>query len=197
MRTKSIVMKGRLVVLVGVGVVAVTALAVRAEVRTADLDVRQAAQVKRGEYLVNAVGGCNDCHTPMKMGPNGPEPDMTLFLSGHQADEKLPAPPQAAGPWLATVSASGTAWAGPWGISYTRNLTPDMETGLGNYSEEQFVMTIREGKLQGRGRALLPPMPWQVYGKMTDEDLKAIYAYLRTIKPLRNRVPDPVIAEVK
>jgi hypothetical protein len=72
-----------------------------------------------------------------------------------------------------------------------------METGLGNYTEDQFLMTIREGKKQGRGRALLPPMPWMVYGKMTDEDLKSIYAYLRTIKPLRNRVPDPVIAEIK
>jgi mono/diheme cytochrome c family protein len=189
-------MMGRVVVTAAaVGVMAMAAYGVRAD---AGFDTAaQADRVKRGEYLVNAVGGCNDCHTPMKLGPNGPEPDMTKFLSGHQADEKLPPPPAASGPWIATVSASGTAWSGPWGISYTQNLTPDMETGLGNYTEDQFLMTIRVGKKQGRGRALLPPMPWMVYGKMTDEDLKSIYAYLRTIKPLRNRVPDPVIAEIK
>jgi hypothetical protein len=92
---------------------------------------------------------------------------------------------------------SFTAWSGPWGISYTANLTPDPETGLGNYTEEQFVVTIREGKKQGRGRALLPPMPWQVIANFSDEDLKSIYAYLRTVKPIKNKVPDPVIAEMK
>jgi mono/diheme cytochrome c family protein len=157
----------------------------------------KADMVKRGQYLVNAMG-CTDCHTPQKMGPNGPEPDNDLFLSGHPADMKLPPPPEPVGPWIASFSASGTAVAGPWGISYSQNLTPDPETGVaGSYTEEQFVMTIREGKKQGRGRAILPPMPWPVFRNLTDEDLKSIFAYLQTIKPVKNRVPDPVIAEMK
>ena len=152
--------------------------------------------VKRGEYLVNATG-CHDCHTPHKMGPQGPEPDMSLALSGHQAGQKLPPPPAPTGPWIFSGTGAFTAWSGPWGISYTANLTPDPETGLSNYTEEQFVMTIREGKKQGRGRALLPPMPWPVIRNFTDEDLKSIYAYLHSIKPIKNKVPEPVIAEMK
>jgi len=74
-----------------------------------------------------------------------------------------------------------TAWAGPWGISYTRNLTPDKETGLGSWTEQQFVDTIRNGREQGRGRQILPPMPWPAYRNMTDADLKSIFAYLKTI----------------
>jgi len=156
----------------------------------------QADMVKRGDYLVNTMG-CGDCHTPYKMGPNGPEPDMTLFLSGHPESMKMPPPPAPSGPWVGSISATSTAWAGPWGISYTANLTPDPETGIsGTYTEEQFIMTIREGKKQGRGRMILPPMPWPVIRNLTDEDLKAIFAYLQTLKPIRNKVPEPVIAEM-
>lgn len=156
----------------------------------------KADMVKRGDYLVNSMG-CTDCHTPHKMGPNGPEPDSNLFLSGHQADVKLPPPPEPVGPWIVSFAAMSTAVAGPWGISYSANLTPDPETGIaGTYTEEQFIMTIREGKKQGRGRMILPPMPWMVIRNMTDEDLKSIFAYLQTIKPVRNKVPEPVIAEM-
>ncbi len=152
-----------------------------------------AAQVARGKYLV--VGhGCNDCHTPYKMGDNGPEPDMTKFLSGHPADMALPPPPQPVGPWIASVSASFTAWSGPWGISYTANLTPDKDTGLGTWTSQQFVDTIRNGRVQGHGRQLLPPMPWPAYKNMNDADLKAMFAYLQTIPAIKNKVPDPVIA---
>ncbi|MDQ3171202.1 MAG: c-type cytochrome [Acidobacteriota bacterium] len=160
-------------------------------------EMSKADMVKRGDYLVNTMG-CGDCHTPFKMGPNGPEPDMDLFLSGHPAGMKLPPPPGPSGPWNVNVAESGTAWAGPWGISYTQNLTPDPETGIaGTYTEEQFIMTIREGKKQGRGRAILPPMPWPVIRNLTDDDLKAIFAYLGTVKPIRNKVPEPVIAEMR
>ncbi len=155
-----------------------------------------ADMVKRGEYLVSA-SGCHDCHTPHKMGPQGPEPDMSLALSGHQAGVKLPPPPAASGPWIGSIAAMMTAFAGPWGVSYTANLTPDKETGLGNYTEEQFVQTIRDGKKQGRGRALLPPMPWPMYRNFSDEDLKSMFAYLQTLKPIENKVPDPIIAGAK
>jgi len=174
-------------------VVAYGCTATEAPPPAAPAPMTQADMQKRGEYLVNAMG-CNDCHTPWKMGANGPEPDMTLFLSGHPAEPQLPPPPAASGPWIASMSADNTAWAGPWGISYTQNITPDPETGIGNYTEEQFVMTIREGKKQGRGRDILPPMPWPAFKNLSDEDLKSIYQYLRTIKPITNRVPDPVIA---
>lgn len=179
-------------------VLGVAALGVKASEPTPPVPAQmsKADMVKRGDYLVNSMG-CGDCHTPMKMGANGPEPDMTRFLSGHPAEDKLPPPPPPSGPWIVSVSASGTAWSGPWGISYTQNLTPDAETGLGNYTEAQFIMTIREGKKQGRGRAILPPMPWQVIRNMTDDDLKSIYAYLRSLKPIKNKVPDPVIAPMK
>ena len=147
----------------------------------------------RGKYLVNAMG-CNDCHTPWKMGPNGPEPEMSLFLSGHPASMKLPAAPAPSGLWVVSATGSFTAWSGPWGVSYTRNLTPDPETGLGKWTEQQFIDTIRTGRQQGRGRELLPPMPWPAIKNLNDADLKAIFAYLRTITPIKNSVPDPVIA---
>ena len=147
----------------------------------------------RGKYLVT-VGGCHDCHTPVKSGPNGFEPDMSRMLSGHPASQPLPPPPAPAGPWIGAIEAPGTAFAGPWGVSYTRNLTPDKETGLGAWTEQQFIDTLRNGRHQGRGRQLLPPMPWQNYGQMTDADLKAVFAYLRSIPPVSNKVPDPVIA---
>jgi mono/diheme cytochrome c family protein len=150
------------------------------------------AVVKRGEYLVT-VGGCNDCHTPLKMGANGPEPDMSRMLSGHPeqlAVAQAPAPGQA--PWLMNIAGTGTAYAGPWGVSFTANLTPDNNTGIGIWSEELFIKTIRTGQHWGTSRPILPPMPWFNYARMTDEDLKAVYAYLRTIKPISNHVPEPL-----
>jgi hypothetical protein len=153
-----------------------------------------ASHVKRGEYLIK-TSGCNDCHTPLKMGPTGPEPDWSRLLSGHPADLALPAAPKLPpGPWMATVSATMTAWSGPWGTSYTVNLTPDKETGLGQWTERNFIDSIRTGRHMGRGRPILPPMPWQAYKNFTDGDLKAMFAYLQSIPPISNRVPDPVMA---
>ncbi len=149
--------------------------------------------VARGKYLVN-LGCCHDCHTPKKIGPNGPVDDPDRLLAGHPEDLRLPPPPDLRdNPWFATT-AGLTAWSGPWGISYAANLTPDDLTGMGIWTEDMFVRAIREGKHMGHGRDLLPPMPWQYFSKLTDEDLKAIYAYLRSIPPVRNRVPDPVPA---
>jgi cytochrome c553 len=152
-----------------------------------------AGPAARGKYLVTVMA-CNDCHTPWTMGANGPEPDMTRMLSGHPASATLPPPPAPNGPWVGAFTGDMTAWAGPWGISYTRNLTPDKETGLGLWTEQQFIETIRNGRKQGRGRQLLPPMPWQMYRNLNDSDLKAIFAYLKTIPAMSNNVPDPVIA---
>ena len=149
--------------------------------------------VNRGKYLVNAVGVCNDCHTPLKMGPKGPEPDMTRFLSGHPQDMVMPpAPVNAPGPWMGSFAATMTAWAGPWGVSFTRNLTPDKETGLGDWTEQNFIATIRTGRRMGKGREILPPMPIPAFKNMTDNDLKSIFAYLKTIPIVKNKVPEPI-----
>ncbi|MCC7031209.1 MAG: c-type cytochrome [Acidobacteria bacterium] len=148
--------------------------------------------VEHGAYMVNTKG-CHDCHTPWVMGPKGPEPDMTRALTGHPSDLELPAPPELPpGPWAWVAAATNTAFAGPWGVSFTANLTPDTETGLGDWTEEMFIRTMRTGLHQGKGRPVLPPMPWSVYGQLTDNDLKDLFAYLRSLKPVRNRVPAPV-----
>jgi mono/diheme cytochrome c family protein len=153
--------------------------------------------VKRGEYLA-IVGGCHDCHTPKNMSPAGmPEPDMTRMLSGHPAAEPYPL-------WkpedlqtnnaFASTNPMLTAWAGPWGVSFGANLTPDVETGIGEWTEQTFIQAIRTGKHQGQpnGRDILPPMPWPSMKLMTDEDLKAVWAYLRSIPAVKNPVPLPV-----
>jgi mono/diheme cytochrome c family protein len=149
-------------------------------------------KIARGQYLV-MVGGCNDCHTPLKMGPKGPEPDMTRMLSGHpEALVMPPSPKLPPGPWLVSVAATLTSWSGPWGTSFTANLTPDKETGLGKWTVRTFKETLRTGRDMGHGRPILPPMPWFNYGKMTDEDLDAVFAYLQSIPPIKNRVPQPL-----
>jgi hypothetical protein len=151
----------------------------------------RASKVARGKYLVS-TSGCMDCHTPMKIGPNGVEFDMSRMLSGHPDTLQMPpAPALPEGPWLVVSSATNTAFSGPWGVSFTANLTPDAETGLGKWTARDFKATIRTGRHMGRGRAILPPMPIPVYKNFTDPDLEAIFAYLQTIPAVKNRVPEP------
>ncbi len=146
----------------------------------------------RGKHLT-IVSGCNDCHTPLKMGATGPEPDWSRELSGHPAELVMPpAPELPPGPWLVTVAATNTAWAGPWGVSFTANLTPDNDSGIGTWTKQNFIDTIRNGRHMGAGRPLLPPMPAAMYANYTTEDLGAMYDYLRTLKPIANKVPVPV-----
>jgi cytochrome c553 len=155
----------------------------------------QQRRVARGKEIVFSVG-CNDCHTPKKMGPKGPELDMARLLSGHREETKMPAPPALPeGPWRIVTSMEFTAFSGPWGVSYAQNLTPDENTGLGIWTEEMFMQALRTGRHMGVSRQIQPPMPWEVYGRLPDEDLKSIYAYLRSIPPVKNRVPEPVIAD--
>ena len=154
----------------------------------------QAALVKRGEYIVT-TGFCHDCHTPFKMGEKGPEPDMSRALSGHPENLKLSPPPKLPADWPMAFSPTNTAWAGPWGISYSANITSDQNTGIGIWDEAMFFKAIREGKHMGDGRPILPPMPWPWVAKRTDEDLKAIFAYLKSTTPIANHVPDAVIAD--
>ncbi len=151
-----------------------------------------AALVERGKYLVNAVG-CDDCHSPKRMGPNGPEIIPELRLSGFPHDAKLPpVDTNTVKSGWALLSPDLCSAVGPWGQSFAANLTSDA-TGIGAWKEEQFIKAIREGKLKGLEgtRPILPPMPWFVYRNMTDTDLKSIFAYLKTVKPVENIVPLP------
>jgi mono/diheme cytochrome c family protein len=140
-----------------------------------------ADRVERGRYLV-AIVGCHDCHSP-KIDAQM-TPDRNRPLSGRP---QTTAPPlQRSGGIEASLDL--TAWAGPWGNSFAANLTPDRETGLGSrYTEESFVRTMRTGK-KPEGEDLAPPMPWPTFRNMTDDDLKSIYAYLKTLKPVHNIV---------
>jgi len=147
----------------------------------------QQSPAERGKYLVTVMD-CNGCHTPMKMG----EPDMTRMLSGHPESEGVKMPPKLPSGWATVISDSNTEWAGPWGISFTANLTPDQNTGLGIWTEPMFIDAIRKGKHMGTSRDILPPMPWAMQKNLTDDDLKAIFAYLKTIPAIANHVPDPV-----
>ena len=148
--------------------------------------------VARGQILVT-VGGCHDCHTPKKLTPTGPVPDLDRALSGHPQDIVITAPYQPAkgSPWTTGTNDTLTAWSGAWGISFAANLTPDKETGLG-MTERNFVIALKTGAHLGTARPILPPMPWEWYSKLPEDDLKAIYAYLLSIKPIKNQVPQPI-----
>jgi cytochrome c553 len=143
----------------------------------------------RGKYIVT-TSGCHDCHTPWTMGPGGPAPDMSRMLSGHPEGLVMAEPTLPPGQWAGNET--NTAFKGPWGTSFTANLTPDVNTGLGIWTEDMFLRAIRDGRHMGQSRPILPPMPWPVYRNLTDEDLKSVYAYLRTIPPIHNRVPEPL-----
>ena len=152
--------------------------------------------IERGAYLAR-IGGCNDCHTPLKNGPNGPEPDVDRLLSGHPAGARLPAPPKLPpGPWVSLASATNTAFAGPWGVSYASNLTPDAETGIGSWSEAKFVETLRRGRHHDGTRPILPLMPWRNVARLTDDDVRSLFRYLTNLPPIANRVPPAEVAAV-
>jgi mono/diheme cytochrome c family protein len=137
--------------------------------------------VERGRYLVN-ITGCHDCHSPKSQGMT---PDPARLLSGRPPTTKMPSKPDGE----IHTSLDLTAWFGPWGPSVASNLTPDTATGLParGYNEKTFVQTMRSGK-KPNGTAVMPPMPIEVYQNLTDDDLRSIWAYLVTLKPIRNAV---------
>ena len=156
---------------------------------TASAPMSRDSMVKRGGYLVSIMG-CNDCHTPKKMGPQGPVLDEERILSGHPSEVPVASyDANTSKNWI-LFNQMLTNYVGPWGTSFSANLTPD-STGIGSWTEAQFLKAIREGKYKGldNTRPLLPPMPWQEFRNATDEDLKAIFAYLKSIKPVKNVVP--------
>jgi len=155
--------------------------------------ISQDSLVRRGQYLVNSIG-CDDCHSQKIFTDHGFEIDMEHRFSGYMGDRTHLGKPNTG------VMKDGfilfandlTSAVGPWGQSYAANISSDA-TGIGNWTEEQFITAIREGKAKGmkEGRGLLPPMPWFVYRNLSDLDLKSIFAFLKTTKPVENRVPSP------
>ena len=148
--------------------------------------------VERGKYLVDAVAACGHCHTPRAEA----DYDMTKYLAGHPEEEAYPQynfnmMQQRV---FIVVSPQLSAFSGPFGSSFATNLTPDKETGLGEWTEKMFIESMRTGHHQGNkdNRKIFPPMPTKHYAQMTDEDLKAIWAYLKSIKPVKNDV-SPVL----
>ena len=140
-----------------------------------------AAKIARGKYLMT-VGACNDCHSP-KLDPQQ-HPDPKRPFSGRPQTTQAPSQ----NPNEIHASLDLTAWSGPWGISYGANLSPDPETGLAKrYTEASFIKTLRTGK-KPEGEDLLPPMPWELYKVFSDDDIKAIWAYLQTIPAIKNNV---------
>jgi mono/diheme cytochrome c family protein len=149
--------------------------------------------LKQGEHLVTTMG-CNDCHSPKRMGANGPEIIEELMFSGFPSDRPV-------AKFDTKLIKSGfsifypdlTAAAGPWGLSFAANLTPD-STGIGNWTEEQFKTALTKGKYKGleNNRMLLPPMPWFNFARLSDNEVKSIFAYLKSVKPVRNLVPQPI-----
>ncbi len=151
------------------------------------------SQVKWGEHIVH-VSGCHDCHTPKKMTDHGPDMDMDRMLSGHPAGSpQLPVDRKDMESKGLAVTGDLTAWVGPWGVSYTANLTPD-STGILSWTEDQFMYALKNGIYKGLpgSRQMLPPMPWQEYKHMTDGEMKAVFAYLKSIKAVSNSVPPPL-----
>jgi hypothetical protein len=150
--------------------------------------------IDRGKELVE-LGGCNNCHTPKKMGPSGPELDTSRLLSGHPEDAKVvPYRPAGRTPWTIATNDGLTAWSGPWGVSFAANLTPDPNTGLrsGVWTRDLFIKALRSGKHMGTARPILPPMPYQDVAGLSDADLGAIWEYLGSLPAVQNHVPDPI-----
>ena len=148
--------------------------------------------IERGRYLVTSIG-CDDCHSPKIMTDHGPAPDPATRFAGHiEGDLKDKVSKDATGNWL-LFNGSLTAAVGPWGISYSSNISSD-DSGIGLWTDEQFIRSMREGQYKGveGTRKLLPPMPWQNFANLTDDDLKAMLKYLKSSKPVRNVPPDPV-----
>ena len=149
-------------------------------------------QIKMGKILTEEFG-CVDCHSPKIIANDQIMIDESKLFSGHPQGNILPDfSPELIGPekWRGLYTSSMTAWGGPWGISYSANLTPDKETGIGNWNEENFMSVIKLGIHSSLSRKMLPPMPWNEASRLGDDELRAIFMYLKSIKPIKNKVPE-------
>lgn len=152
----------------------------------------EAALRQRGAYLMAAIG-CNDCHSAHdQTGQIVPG----MALAGHPEKAPLPEwdPSMLQRGAVATIAPTLTAFAGPWGVSVAPNLTPDKETGIGNMTAGQLVESWKTGKHWKYNRPVLPPMPVQAFSNLTDDDIRAVHAYLMSMPPVKNRAPESILA---
>jgi mono/diheme cytochrome c family protein len=142
----------------------ISALAMVAALGVASFEAYGAGDAARGKYLVTIMG-CNDCHTP---GYFFGKPDMARFLGGSEVGFEIPG----------------------LGVFHGPNLTPDKETGLGDWTDAQIATALTTGK-RPDGRELAPIMPWRAFTELAKDDVDAIVAFLRTIQSVKNKVPGP------
>ena len=161
-----------------------------------EADSAEAQNVEIGQAIVEGWG-CVYCHTPEVKGPDGlgmPDPDR--LMSGHPGDQPIPPVPDApidSVEWTDYLEQLGsTAWPSDDSIVFSSNLTPDPETGIGEWTAEEFVETIRQGMQRAMGRQIKYPMPWEELSELSDIELASIYEYLMTLQPVPNEVPEPV-----
>jgi hypothetical protein len=138
-----------------------------------------AGTAARGAQLV-MLGGCHDCHTP-KLSTGGN--DMSRALAGHPVD--APLAPEVVGGVSSNMFL--TAWRGPWGLTLSRNITPDKETGIGSWTLPDFKKLMRTG-VNPKGEVMRPPMPIAQFQNLPDKDFESIFAFLKTVKPVKNDV---------
>jgi mono/diheme cytochrome c family protein len=143
---------------------AISATALGLELGLVTTGSAQQSQAERGKYLV-MLGSCTDCHTP---GYFFGKPDMARYLGGSEVGFEIPG----------------------LGVFHGPNLTPDNETGIGNWTVAQIVTAIQTGK-RPDGRELAPIMPWRAFANMTKDDATAIAVFLKSIPPVKNKVPGP------
>ena len=155
-------------------------------------EVYRKYNIERGKRLVQ-LGGCSQCHTPKIKTTLGYKPDKDKFLSGYTQGQELPDLPYAeimAGETEKTFyTTDATVWVGRWGVSFAANLTPDPETGIGSWKEEDFVDIFRGNKHFAEGRQVISPMPVNVYSQLSFFELRSIFVYLQTLPPFVNDVP--------
>jgi hypothetical protein len=154
--------------------------------------VRNEVLIERGKKLV-LEWGCNTCHSPKVFTAEGQMQDPRRLMSGHPADSVHPEIPYellGSDKWGGFFTPDLTSWAGPWGVSFAANLTPDKKTGIGTWTELDFINTMKTGKRKGTGRKILPPMPIHQLSQLPEEDLISIFSYLMSLKPIENKVPE-------
>jgi len=185
--------KGLVLVYLSLFVVSSIVLFISCESQPEKTEMTDQQMIERGKFLVT-VGGCDDCHTPKNFGPKGPEMDMIRRLSGHPAGMEIPPVDTSLIHQWVYFSHDLTTAVGPWGITFSANLTPDNATGIGTWQPEMFIAAMKTGKHLGvaEGRPILPPMPWQNMAQLPEEDLRSMFAYLKSLPAVKNKVPDPM-----
>jgi mono/diheme cytochrome c family protein len=183
-------------VLLGLGAVGFLAArtVLRVEPAAAQIDsiAREDALRQRGAYLMAAIG-CQDCHSPRDQQGNFiPGAEFT----GHPETAPLPEwdPSLLNRNILMTMAPTGTAFAAPWGVAVAPNLTPDKETGIGNLTAEGLIRSWRNNRHWKSPRPVLPPMPVNAFAALSDDDIRAIHAFLMSLPPVKNKAPDSIPA---